>query len=102
MFEYLSPADRPVIDDWESIEIVYAKEQSEYIPLRTLVSKGVEKNVISRWTLTPKQRTEIANGADLFLILMTFGHPLQPIRMAVSDGDSKKFVEILLPFTVIE
>lgn len=86
MFEYLSPADRPVVHGLEDKEVVYAKDQPEYIPLRTLVSQTEEREVISRWTFTDEQRKAIAEGADVFLILMTFGAPLQPIKMAVSDS----------------
>lgn len=87
MFKYLKPADRPIFNGLESEEVVYAKDQPEYIPLRTLVSESAERRVISRWTFTDEQRKAIAEGADIFLELLTFEHPLQPIRMAVSDGD---------------
>jgi hypothetical protein len=85
MFEYLSPADRPVINALEAHEVVYAKDQPEYIPLRTLRGNTPEVPVLSRWTLTPEQRKAVADGADIFLQLLTFGNPLQPIVMAVSD-----------------
>ena len=86
MFDYLDPRDGPVVDGLEQKEIVYAKNQSPYIPLRTLVSSQLDRRVISRWTLTDEQRKAVADGADIFLILLTFGHLLQPIQMAVSDG----------------
>src|ERR1700733_12606155 len=87
MFEYLSPKDGPVIDGLESREIVYAKDQPEYIPLRTLRNSNDEMcGVVSRWALTPEQRKLVANGADIFLELSTFRQPLQPIRMAIGDG----------------
>jgi hypothetical protein len=86
MYDYLQPHDGPVVDGLENFEIVYAKNQPEYIPLRTLRSKGIQKRVISRWTLTDKQRKAIAEGADLYLTMLTFGAPLQPIQIAVSDG----------------
>jgi hypothetical protein len=84
--DYLLPKDGPVFDGLESKEVVYAKDQPEYIPLRTLVYAGRDTKVISRWTLTDEQRKAVAEGADIFLMLFTFGHPLQPIQMAVSDG----------------
>lgn len=86
MFDYLKPADKPVFAGLESEEVVYAKDQPEYIPLRTLVSSGPDRRVISRWTLTDEQRKAVAEGADIFLELSTFGKPLQPIRIMVSDG----------------
>jgi hypothetical protein len=88
VFDYLKPKDGPVLDGFEEKEVVYAKDQPEYIPLRTLISAGPERKVLSRWTLTDKQREAVAKGADVFLELMTFGKPLQPIRMIISDGGS--------------
>lgn len=85
MFEYLQPADKPVIDGLEKHETVWAKDQPEYNPLRTLTSKTDDRKVLSRWTLTPEQRKAVADGADIYLELLTFGTPLQPIMMAVSD-----------------
>lgn len=88
MFDYLSPKNGPVFEGLEHREVVYAKDQPEYIPLRTLVSAGTDRKVLSRWTFTDKQRQAIANGADIYLELSTFGRPLQPIRMIVSDGST--------------
>jgi hypothetical protein len=91
MFEYLYPAERPVIDALEAHEVVYAKDQPEYIPLRTLCGNTPESPVLSRWTLTPEQRKAVAEGADIFLQLLTFGNPLQPIVMAVSDNPNPDY-----------
>lgn len=86
LFDYLQPRNGPVVDGLEHQEVVYGKGQPDYIPLRTLQSGGRMGAVISRWTLTPEQRKAVAEGADVFLELSTFGGPLQPSRMAVSDG----------------
>jgi hypothetical protein len=95
--DYLLPKDGPVFDGLENKEVVYAKDQPEYLPLRTLVSAGRDTKVISRWTLTEEQRKAVAEGADIFLILFTFGQPLQPIQIAVSDGkDDTDWVRVCL------
>lgn len=86
MFDYLQPRNGPVVDGMEAQEVVYAKDQPQYIPLRALVSDGPMGAVISRWTLTADQRKAVAEGADIFLESNTFHQPLQPIRMAISDG----------------
>src|SRR6266446_8504456 len=86
MFDYLTPRDGPVIDGFEQEEHVYAETQPQYIPLRTLISADEQHRVLSRWNFTAEQRKAVAEGADIFLELSTFGKPLQPIRMAVSDG----------------
>jgi hypothetical protein len=81
--QYLQPRDGPVIDGRESEEVVFAKDQPEYIPLRCLVGIGVDRRVTSRWTLTPKQRQMVLDGADIYLTLLTYGQPLQPILMGI-------------------
>jgi hypothetical protein len=86
MWDYMQPKDGPVVDGLESQEIVYAEHQPQYIPLRTLRGSGKFVPVISRWSPTEEQRKLIADGADIYLELSTFGHPLTPIRMVVSDG----------------
>jgi hypothetical protein len=86
MTSFLDPKDGPVIPGLEGQEIVYAKDQPQYLPLRTLRTSNYERDVISRWTLTDEQRQAVAQGADIFLSLRTFGNPLQPILIAVSDS----------------
>lgn len=63
----------------EADEIIYAKDQPEYSPLPTLLSED-GCIVITRWTFTPEERAQIAAGADMWLSVMTFGSPLQPLR----------------------
>lgn len=92
-WEYLHPADRPVVDGLEKHEVVYAKDQPQYIPLRCLRARTPFVEVLSRWTLTPEQRKMIAEGADIFLELSTFGMPLQPIRLQVSADPEPWFFE---------
>lgn len=91
MFEYLTPADRPVVDGLESHEVVFARDQPQYIPLRCLRAETPEGDVMSRWTLTPEQRKAVTDGADIFLTLQTFGNPLQPILVAVSDSPNAAY-----------
>jgi hypothetical protein len=102
MFEYLQPADRPVIDGLEKYEVVLAKDQPEYNPLRVLPSLQHTGERMSRWTLTDKQREAVANGADIFIEILTFNGPMQPIRMAVSDNPNPDFFEIGYELNKIE
>ena len=85
--DYLQPFDGPVVVGRESEEVVFAKDQPEYIPLRTLAYETYPNSgdirVMSRWTLTPEQRKKVSEGSDIFLTLLTFGGPLQPILMGI-------------------
>lgn len=114
MYEFLHAAHGPVIPGLEEHEVVYAKDQPEYNPLRTLKPEAdaiplleqwidllehlrtIEARtnavpVLSRWTLTPEQRQAVLDGADIYLELLTFGSPLQPIRMAVGKDLNPDF-----------
>jgi hypothetical protein len=93
-FEYLNPANKPVIPGLEQFEVVYAKEQPEYIPLRTLRSRTDEGKVMSRWDLTAEQRQAIYRGADVYLTLLTFQGPLQPITLAVATDINPDYVRL--------
>lgn len=84
MLSFLQPADAPVIETLESHEVVFAKDQADvYNPLRCLVGHTECRPVLSRWTLTAADREAITSGADVYLELLTFGGPLQPIRVAI-------------------
>ena len=73
----------PVIDGLEAKEVVYAKDQPEYSPLPTL--RSVSGVVVSRWRLTKRECDAIASGADIFLYVHTFNHPLQPVAIEVVE-----------------
>ena len=94
MFDYLRPHDGPVIEGLEEHEVVYGKDQPEYVPLRTLVVRNSgAQSAISRWTPTDEQRQAIANGADIMLEVLTFGGPLAPVLMMVTDQSGEQFAE---------
>ena len=76
----IEPSKSAIFPDLEGCEVTYAKDQPEYNPLRTLTDGTT---VISRWSPTPEQRAAIMAGEDLFLELVTFGGPLQPIRLSI-------------------
>ena len=68
-----------------NVETIYAKDQPEYTPLPTF---RTEKAVISRWKLTEEERKHIADGGDLFICVLNFGMPLQPILPIAADADA--------------
>lgn len=91
MFEYLQPRDGPVIDGLEEHEVILAKDQPEYVPLRVLIGRTLQRPMMSRFTLTPEQREAIANGADLFINQLTFDDKFHPISIAVGDTANPDF-----------
>lgn len=66
----------------ESDEFVIAKDQPQYIPLPAVwirTSEGIA--VVTRWRPTDEERQQVADGADIWLQSLTFGGPLQPIKL---------------------
>ena len=82
MFDYLMASIDPVVDGLEDFEKIYALDQPQYIPLRTLPGEN-GNSAITRWELTPEQRQAIVDGADIFLEVIHFKGPLAPVRMAI-------------------
>jgi hypothetical protein len=66
----------PVVPGNEQFEVVYAADQPEYQPLPVL---RTEKSLLMCWRLTDEERAHIASGGDLFLCVLHFGQPLQPL-----------------------
>lgn len=82
MFSFVGLYDGPVISGLEEFETVYAKDQPQYRPMRTL--PGREGNsAISRLHFTGEQRKAIAEGADIYLELLHFHGPLAPSLVMV-------------------
>ncbi|NGO50483.1 hypothetical protein [Allomesorhizobium camelthorni] len=82
MFDFVEPHSGPVVVGLEKFETVYAKDQPQYRPLRTLPARN-GTSAISRFHFTDAQRKAIADGADLYLELLHFGGPLAPSLMMI-------------------
>jgi len=83
MSDYLFPRT-PVVKGLEHLEIVYAKDQPQYLPLPVLpIDDGSGQNrVVSRWKLSWRGRLRVLCSGNLYLWVSTFGDPLQPLAMS--------------------
>lgn len=72
----------PVLPGVDLSEVVFAKDQPQYIPLPAF--RSPEGDVTSRWRLTFRERLRILIFGDLWLTVATFGRPLQPVRLQVT------------------
>jgi hypothetical protein len=94
----MEPAS-PVIPGANLPEVTYAKDQPDYIPLPVL--RTPEGQVTSRWKFTDEERKAVADGADLFVSVLTFNHPLQPMLVGVAKMDVSKPLENIDAVAVI-
>lgn len=67
----MSPADFP------EVNVVFAKDQTEYLPLPCY--RDPQGTVLSCWRLTWRERLRLVLTGRLWFVQMTFGDPLQPI-----------------------
>lgn len=73
--------------NFPEVNITYAKDQPEYLPLPTY--KNEEGIVTSCYELTWSERFAILFGAKVWLQLLTFNKPLQPQRLYISKEMEK-------------
>lgn len=66
--------------------VVYAADQPEYLPLP--VWRREDGRVVSRWRLTWRERIAALLGRSIYLEVMTFGSPLQPIFPTLSEDEA--------------
>lgn len=65
-------------------EITLAEEQTELRPMVVARYDYEEGEVLlSRWRLTDEERQQIADGEDIYLGVLTFGMPMQPVAIQV-------------------
>jgi len=69
----------PVDPSGRISEVVFAKDQPEYIPLPAIYKDGI---VTTRWSLSWRERFRILFSGSLWLMIATFGEPLQPVKMS--------------------
>lgn len=77
----------PVMPGSETIELVYGKNQPEYVPLPAVYLDTPSRPVLSRWRLSDEERAAVAAGADIVLTLLSFGNPLTSSHLQVVMPD---------------
>lgn len=61
-------------------DVTFAKDQPEYIPLPAITDGNY---VETKWRLSWRERLTTALRGNLYLSVLTFGRPLQPVRLSV-------------------
>jgi hypothetical protein len=59
----------------------YAKDQPEYLPLPA--HRAADGTVTSCWSLTWRERLQVLRTGRLYISMLTFGEPLQPLLPSV-------------------
>jgi len=67
---------------FKECNVTYAKNQPEYLPLPAY--KTSDGMVTSCWGLSFFERLKVVLIGKIYLEVLTFNQPLQPLRMSVS------------------
>jgi len=70
------------ISKFKECNVVFAKNQPEYLPLPAL--KMEDGQVISCWKASFRERLKILFVGRIWLNVLTFNQPLQPLLMSVN------------------
>ncbi len=74
----ISPVQQ-VVPGFNIPTVVFAENQPEYIPLPAW--RGEDGTVVTRWRFGWKERLLLLLTGDLWLTVLTFNHPLQPVKL---------------------
>lgn len=69
--------------DFEGANVVYAKDQPEYLPLPA--KKEPDGKVTTCWELTDEEIEVILKTKKLYIQMLTFNNPLTPILPSVIE-----------------
>lgn len=69
----------PIVPGKQLPVTLYAKDQPEYN--RLPVYRESDGAVLSRWKLSLRERLRVVVFGDVYLWVLTFGRPLQPVSL---------------------
>lgn len=81
-----SPVYEPADDMWGVKEVTFAEYQPEYLNLPALrFQDGV---VVTRWQMSWRERLSVLLSGSVYLSVLTFNQPLQPMKLSTSGLDA--------------
>ena len=72
----------PIVPGFDMPTVVYAKDQPQYIPLPAY--RTDDGMVVTRWRGTWKERLRFLLFGDLWLSMLTYNQPLQPVKLELT------------------
>ena len=73
--------------NFDGANVVFAANQPEYQPLPAEYRGGQSGEILTCWELSPDELKKIQETGKIWLSVLTFGHPLQPVYLAVDKPD---------------
>lgn len=72
---------------FDTANVVFAANQPEYEPLPAEYRGGKSGEILTCWELSPDELKRIQETGKIWLAVLTFGQPLQPVYLSVEKPD---------------
>ena len=66
---------------FDGVNVVFGANQPEYTPLPAQVLPGDYGQTITCWELNPEELEQVKKNGKIWLSVLTFGQPLQPVLL---------------------
>ena len=73
--------------NFDGANVVFAANQPEYIPLPAEYRGGKSGEILTCWELTPDELKTVLEIGKIWLGVLTFGQPLQPVILSVDKPE---------------
>ena len=68
--------------NFEAANVVFGANQTEYKPLPAEYRGGKSGEILTCWELSPDELKRVQETGKIWLSVLTFGQPLQPVYLA--------------------
>lgn len=72
---------------FDGANVVYVANKPEYIPLPAERRPGRSCEVVTCWEISPDELKRVQETGKIYLGLLTYGQPLQPVIMSVDKPE---------------
>ena len=73
---------------FDGVNVVFGANQKEYMPLPAeRVGKPQTGQINTCWELSPEELKRVQETGKIWLSVLTFGQPLQPVMVSVDKPD---------------
>ena len=74
---------------FDGVNVIFGADQPEYKPLPAeRIGKPESGQIITCWDLSPDELKKVQETGQIFVSLLTFGQPLQPMLVSVEKPDA--------------
>lgn len=73
--------------NFDKANVVFAANQPQYKPLPAEYRGGKSGEILTCWELSPEEIERVKETGKIWLSVLTFGQPLQPVYLSVDKPE---------------